>query len=81
MIDPDDLRNWADEYDDFDRRAGTLQARHVGGGAAMLREAAAELDLLRTVKVAVADYIALHTGENMGRIIDALYAVKAFEGE
>lgn len=48
-IEPDDLRNWADEYDNFDRRAGTLQATHVGGGAVMLREAADEIERLRSL--------------------------------
>ena len=45
-ITPNDLRAWADEYDDFDRRAGTLQAGRVGGGAFMLRQAAHEIERL-----------------------------------
>jgi hypothetical protein len=44
---PGDLRDWADDYDDFDRRAETLRVGQVGGGAVMLREAAAEIERLR----------------------------------
>lgn len=45
-IEPAELREWANEYDDFDRRAGVLQATWTGGGAAMLRAAAAEIERL-----------------------------------
>lgn len=44
---PGDLRDWADDYDDFDRRAETLKAGQVGGGAVMLRKAADEIERLR----------------------------------
>lgn len=43
-----DLREWADSYDEFDRRAGTLKSldQH-SGGAVMLRQAADEIERLR----------------------------------
>ena len=55
-ITPGDLRARADEYDDFDRRAGTLKVGQVGGGAAILREAAAEIERLRAALSKVAGY-------------------------
>lgn len=47
LVTPDDLREWAAEYDAYDRRAGILKAGQMGGGQFILQEAANLIDRLR----------------------------------